>query len=93
MIAATNIQESMEQMSMNFMTDIHSALHQFSLPSDERQVWLTEVVQFDDPRAQDPRMAAVIEEEVRDLLRRGTFKVILREEILDGANEFTGGYV
>ena len=38
-------------------------------------------------------MAAAIQEEVKDLLRRGTFKIILREEIPDGANVLIARYV
>ena len=38
-------------------------------------------------------MAAVIQEEVRDILRRGTFKVLLREEIPEGSNVLTACYV
>ena len=68
-------------------------LHQFSTPTDEILVRLTEIIPSDDPRAKDPRMAAAIKEEVRDLLRRGTFKVILSEEIPDVANVLTARYV
>ena len=38
-------------------------------------------------------MSEAINDEVKYLLRRGKFKVILKEEILDGANIFTARYV
>ena len=47
---------------------------------------MTEVIDKSDPRAKSPEMRAAIGHEVRDLLNRGTFKVILREELPDGAN-------
>ena len=38
-------------------------------------------------------MREAILSEVRDLLRQGTFKVILKEEPPDGANSFTARFV
>ena len=40
-------------------------------------------------RATDPRMIAAQHSEIRDLIRRGKFKVILKEEIPEGANFLT----
>ena len=45
------------------------------------------------PAPKDPPRNKSIQDEVRDLLRRGTFKVILKEEIPDGANELTARYM
>ena len=78
---------------MNLMTNLHIALHQFLSPSDDVQARHTEIIQSEDTRAKDPRMDAAIQEEVRDLLRRDTLKVILRKEIPDGANVLTARYV
>ena len=47
---------------------------------------MTEVIEESDPRARSPEMQAEKLQEVRDLLDRGTFKLILREEVPDGAN-------
>ena len=60
---------------MNFMTDIYSALLQLPSPLHEIQVRLTEIIQSHDPCDKDPRIAAAIQE-VREILRRVTFKVI-----------------
>ena len=38
-------------------------------------------------------MLKPIYEEIRDLLRRGTFKIISREEVLDGAYVLTARFV
>ena len=41
----------------------------------------------------DTRLAAIIADEVRDLLHRVTLRVTLREEVPDGANVFKARYV
>ena len=46
-------------------------------------IQVTEVIDRDDPRASCPEMNEAIMSEVRDLLKRGTFKVILKEELPD----------
>ena len=53
---------------------------------------LTEIIHKDDPRAKDPRMLKVIAEELRDLLKRSTFKVVIKEEIPDGSNVLTARF-
>ena len=54
---------------------------------------VTEIIDKDDPRASSIEMKSVIKEEVRDLLQRGTFKVMLKEELPDGANALTARFV
>ena len=75
------------------MKQIHSSLSEYRTPANEIDVRLTEVVQPSNPRAKDPRMVKAIQDEVRDLFCWGTFKVILKEEIPDGANVLTARYV
>ena len=45
----------------------------------------TEIIEPSDPRAKSPEMQQAVMNEVRDLLQRRTFKVLLREELPDGA--------
>ena len=54
---------------------------------------MTEVIKDNDPRAKSPEMKSAISSEVRDLLKRGTFKVLLKEELPDGANALTARFV
>ena len=54
---------------------------------------MTEVIDKNDPRADTTEMHAAMMSEVRDLLKRGTFKVILREDLPDGANALTARFV
>ena len=56
-------------------------------------IQVTEIIDKDDPRASSTEMNNAIKEEVRDLLRRGTFKVVLKEELPDGANALTARFV
>ena len=56
-------------------------------------IQVTEIIDKDDPRASSIEMKNAIKEEVGDLLRRGTFKVILKEELPDGANALTARFV
>ena len=81
--------ESLAQISISNMTDIHGALHQFLSTPSEIKVEITEIIQSDDPISNYPLLAPAIQEEIKDLLKRGIFKVILREEIPDGANVLT----
>ena len=82
-----------EVIVIDYMKQIHSSLSEYRTPANEIDVRLTEVIQSSDPRTRDLRMAKAIQDEARDLLRRGTFKVILKEEIPDGANVLTARYV
>ena len=56
-------------------------------------VRLTEVIPKDDPRANSEEMLKAKLDEVSDQLRRGTFKVILKSELPDGANALTARFV
>ncbi len=54
---------------------------------------MTKVVNENDPRAETPEMREAIQIEVRDQLHRETFKVIIREELPNGANALTARFV
>lgn len=56
-------------------------------------VQVTQVVDKDEPRISSTELKKVIMAEVRDILERDTFKVILKEEIADGPNALTARYV
>ena len=70
-----------------FMKRPHKSLKQYGSPLIK--ILATEIVQASDPRATDPRMTAIKCSEIRDLIRRGTFQVILKQEVPKGANVLT----
>jgi hypothetical protein len=55
--------------------------------------YITEVIQHDDVRANDPMMTDAKRKKIRGLLERGTFRIIMRSEIPAGANILGGIYV
>eukprot|EP00171_Calliarthron_tuberculosum_P004009 IDg4009t1 len=71
---------------------IERSMRQFESPSDD-YVFLTEIIQSSDPRAQSSEMSAAVRTEVQGLLRRGTFKVILREDVPPDANVLPDRFV
>ena len=54
---------------------------------------MTEIIHSGDPRSKDPRMAAAIKAEIRELLAQKTFKIILYQEVPYDANLLTARYV
>ena len=65
----------------------------FKTPSKVIYRRLTEVIQPDDLCAKDPRMSKALQDELKDLPRRGIFKVILKWEIPEGLNALIARYV
>lgn len=66
--------------SHSFMLDIARGLNYFSIVEEEHSyVFLTEVFNPSDVLAISPEMTQAKRDEIRGLLERGTFKVILRE--------------
>ena len=53
----------------------------------------TEVIDKNDPRAHSTEMREAKRAEVQELLKRGTFKVILRSELPNDANVLSARYV
>ena len=73
------------------MKRLHNSVKQYSTRSIE--ILATEVIQSSDPRSADPRIIATKYNEIRDLIRRGTFKVVVIEEIPVGVNILTARFV
>ena len=82
-----------EAAATSFLDTVRNTLLEFVTESRPFDTQMTEVVDKNDPRADSPEMRAAIYREVTDLLRRGTFKVILKEELPDGANALTARFV
>ena len=80
-----------------FMMDLGGALGRFGTTSVEAQtttgVHLTEIITRGDPRAYSPEMNAAKKAEIKNLLERGTFKVILKEELPPDGNVLPGRFV
>lgn len=63
-------------------------------PGDfEAGVQVTEVLQPTDPRSSSPAAQAAVEKELRGLIERGTFRVVLRQEMTKGKKPLTGKMV
>ena len=82
-----------EAIAVDYLQTLHDAFKPYASPAEALDIRLTEVVRADYERASSPKMQKAILAEVRDLLRRGTFKVVLKEELPDGANALTARFV
>ena len=87
--SATVERKTPEVIVIDYLQQLRDAMTSYQTPMTALDVRLTEVIQPDDPHAKDPRMQEAMNEEVKNLLRRGTSKVILKEEMPDGANVLT----
>jgi Reverse transcriptase (RNA-dependent DNA polymerase) len=61
--------------------------------SNGTATYVTEVVTAKDPRSESPRMVAAKKKEVLALIKRGAFRVVMRDELEAGANILTGRFV
>ena len=77
----------------HFLNSIHHAISEFTNERRYIDSFMTEVIKDNEPQAKSPEMIRIISSEVRDLLKRGTFKVLLQEELPDGANVLTARFV
>ena len=78
----------------SFFADFHHGLSHFASPGDEDDcVHLTEVIHSKDPRATSRDMSQAKRDEIRGFLDRGTFSVILREEVPPDGNVLPGRFV
>ena len=75
------------------MSSIYGVLSHYSSNKRSIALRMTEVVDNDDPRANSNEIRNAINDEVQDLLRRGTFNVILKEELPDGTNALSTVFV
>jgi len=80
-----------ELTAFSLLEDINERLSYFREPiADCHQ---TEVLLKSDPRAKSPEMSEAIKKEVHGLFEKGTFKVILREEVPNDGNVLPGRFV
>ena len=75
-----------------FMEDIHAALSSFSSPADF-DVHITEVLHPTDPRCHSVEMSAAKKIEIKGLLDRGAFRIMLKEDLPKDANVLPGRFV
>ena len=75
------------------MSSIHAVVSQCSSNVRPIATRMTEVIDKNHLRASSIEMRNAINYELQDLLRRRTFKFILKEELLDGANALTARFV
>ena len=59
----------------------------------ENSLFLKELIKDEDPRSKSPEMAKAKCDEIKNLLERGTFKIIFREDILPDGNVLPGRFV
>ena len=72
--------------------DLRNALSEYSSNKDIT-VCMKEVIIENDPRSCLPCMIDAKKREIRGILERGAFRVILREEIAPDANVLPGHFV
>lgn len=71
---------------------IFTVLNNFKSPSEDL-ILAVEVLDPNDDHARGPEMSEAKKAEIRALLGRGTFKVVLREEVQSDANVLPGSFV
>ena len=75
------------------MSELGEKLHRFGTSGKDWQVYLTEKLNPNDPRSDSLEMEEAKKAEIRSLSERGTFKVILREDIPRDGNVLSGRFV
>ena len=81
-----------EQLSATFMADLRNSIQYFESPKDD-DIYMTEIIPNQDVRAKSHEMTEAKRQEIKNLLKRGTFKVLLREDIPRNANVLPGRFV
>ena len=81
-----------ENISHSFIAELQKGFVQFMTPRDEDETFLIEIRDPSDSRAKSKEMHMAKREEIKILLRRGTFKVILKEEIPPNGNILPGRF-
>lgn len=80
-----------ESAAHSFMSALKDSSLHFGWP--ENDIFLTEYINAKDPRATSRAMTDAKKAEIRNLLKRGTFKVILKEDIPPDGNVLPGRFV
>ena len=81
-----------ETLANSFFADLNKGLSCFSASNNEA-VYLTEIVDRADPRGNSQKMNAARRKEIKTLLERRRFKVMLREDVPPGGNILPGTIV
>lgn len=74
-------------------TQLHDSLQSYRTPDIMQHVYMTETLSPDDDRCNSPQMTEAKRNEIRNLIERGTFKVVCREDVPLDANVLTGRFV
>ena len=79
----------------SFMLDLEKGFRKFGHAGDEDadDVFLTEIITKKDPRPKSKEMTEAKKTEIRNLLKRGTFKVVLKEDVPPDGNVLPGRFV
>lgn len=81
-------------MAPHFKREMGDSMLRFgSYDAENVGSYQTEVNNAADPRAHSPRVQDAKKTEIRDLLERGTFKIIFKEDIGPDGNVLPGGFV
>lgn len=81
-----------ETLAHTLQTDVSTGLKSFKSPSEDFTLAVEALDPIDD-RARGPEMNEVKKAEICAFLERGTFKVLLREEVSHDANVLPGRFV
>ena len=84
---------SAESTTESLFAELQDILSAFRSTDDESDIHLTEILQSDDPRTRSAEMSEAKRREIKGLLDRGTFKIILREDIPTDGNVLPGRFV
>lgn len=82
-----------DQCAEMFFAKLHKSLSKFTSPNLSDDIYLTEILHPTDPRASSPEMTEAKKKEIKELLRRGTFKVILKQDVPPDGNVLPGRFV
>lgn len=80
-------------LTSTFMTQLNESLTRFRSPSISDDIFVAEIIRQSDPRSRTLEMRDAKQQEIRNLFRRGTFQIVLKEEVPDDANILPGRFV
>ena len=80
-------------LSSTLFSQLKQSLTNFMSPSDSDDIFMTEIIPTKDSRSQSPEMMKARREEIANLIKRGTFKIILKEDVPTNANILPGRFV
>lgn len=80
-------------LSTAVFADLNQSFDTYKTPTIEDDEFITEIIQSKDPRSHTPEMQETEQDEIINLIKRGTFKVILKKEVPPDANILPGRFV